>query len=322
MPQILLTNAYSPEVLKVVEALVPGGFTFTALPEATPQALMHAAPQADYFLASGRLRITADVIAAAPLLRMVQRTGVGTDGLDADALRNRQIPVYVNRGINARSVAEHTVLLVLSLLRQLIPVHTQTQNATWLKNETGLRCHSLQGKQIGLVGLGNIGTHVARMLAPFDVQRVYYKPQPLPAGAETELGVRYADWETLLATSDVICLLCPLNESTRALINRDTLARMKRGVFLVNTARGPLVNEAHLAEALHSGQVAGAALDVFEKEPLSPDADILKAPNTVLTPHVGGLTIETFTHMMSSALNNIRLFHHGQTQAIEANRWM
>ena len=322
MPRILLTNHYSAEVLKVVEALVPEGFEFSSLPGATPEALLEAAPQADYFLASGRLRINAEVLAAATHLRMVQRTGVGTDGLDADTLRARQIPVYVNRGVNARSVAEHTLMLTLAALRKLPAVHARTRMGVWRKNETGLECHSLHGKRVGLVGLGNIGKLVAQMFRPFGVELCYHKPQRLSESGERELEVHYLDLAELLKTSDVVCLLCPLNEQTRNLINRETLAMMKPGSLLVNTARGPIVNLSDLSDALHSGHLAGAALDVFEQEPISKDAPILSAPNTILTPHVGGLTIETFSTMISDAFRNIALFHQGQTHQIASSRWI
>jgi D-3-phosphoglycerate dehydrogenase len=320
MARILLTNRYAPEVLQVVQPLVPEGFTLDVLPEPGHGALLRAAPHADYFLASGRVPIDAEVVKAATRLRMVQRTGVGTDGLDRQALQQRGIPVYVNPGVNARSVAEHTVLLMLALLRNLPGVDARLRSGKWLKNETGLQMRSLEGRTVGLLGLGHIGRHVTRMLAPFGVQLHYYKPQPLSVQEEQELGVTYCQREALLREVDILCILCPLNDDTRNSLDRAALASMKPGAFLVNTARGGIVDQPALVEALRSGHLAGAAVDVFAQEPPDAEDELLKLSNTVVTPHVAGLTRETFTAMLGGALENIRRFHVGDHEAIAANK--
>ncbi|MBX2973980.1 MAG: 2-hydroxyacid dehydrogenase [Flavobacteriales bacterium] len=320
MPVILLTNRYSDEVLDAVAPLVPTGFTFRSLKTLSQEALVEAAAEADYFLASGRLRIDADVIAAAPRLRMVQRTGVGTDGLDTAALLARDIPAYVNRGVNARSVAEHTVMLLLATMRRLPAVHERTVQGGWAKNETGLSMRSLHGKAVGLLGLGNIGRIVARMLAPFGVDLRYHKPQRLSPAEEQDLNVRYQERDELLRNVDALCILCPLNAETRGMIDGQALSVMKRGAYLVNTARGGIVDEAALVAALESGHLAGVATDVYAQEPPAVDAAIRSAKNVILTPHVAGLTLEAFLTMIASALKNIERFHAGDMESLAPNR--
>lgn len=320
MPVILLTNRYGDDVLKAVAPLVPSGFTFRSLPVLSREALIAAAADADYFLASGRLPIDKEVIDAAKRLRMVQRTGVGTDGIDTQALRNRGVPAYVNKGVNARSVAEHTVMLVLAVLRRLPATHRRMSEGGWAKNETGLGMRSLQGKTVGLLGLGSIGRIVARMLAPFDVTLVYHKPRPLNEEAERELGVSYRAWDELLGTVDVLCVLCPLNDHTRGMIDARALASMKQGACIVNTARGGIVDEVALADALREGRLAGAALDVHGQEPPDADAPMRTMDNVILTPHVAGLTLETFLHMIGSAFANIERFHAGDLESLAPNR--
>ncbi len=317
MPTILLTNHYKPEVLSVVQKLVPPGFSFISLSQLSKEELIEKARQADYFLASGRLPIDSDVINAAEKLKMVQRTGVGTDGLDLALLKEKNIPVYVNKGVNAVSVAEHTVMLMLAALRRLPQIDAKVKQGIWQKNEHGLKCHSLQGKIIGLIGLGNIGVHVARMLTPFQARILYFDPQKLTVEAERNLHLEFTSLHELLTTSDIISLHCPLNDKTRKMIGKQEFDMMKKGAFIINTARGQLIDENALVEALESRHLAGAALDVFEKEPISPDSPLLKTENLVLTSHVGGLTMETFSGMIAQAFQNISSFEAGALREIE-----
>ena len=311
MPKILLTNYYKPEVLRVVSALVPNGFELISLEKVSKSELIYKAPVAEYFLASGRLSIDADVINAARKLKMVQRTGVGTDGLDLELLKKENIAVYVNKGVNAVSLAEHTIMLILAALRKLPQIDAKVKSGIWQKNEHGLQCHSLQGKTVGLIGLGNIGMEVAKMLIPFQVTILYHELHRLNKEIEERLGLINSSLADLIQQADIVSLHCSLNENNRKMIGQHELKMMKKSAFLVNTARGQLVDEVALIEALSKGHLTGAALDVFENEPISPDNPLLKLDNVVLSSHVGGLTLETFSTMIEQAFQNIKSFELG-----------
>lgn len=320
MPVILLTNRYSENVLKVVREQLPYGFEFISLENASKEALIEKAPLADYFLASGRLGIDRDAIDAATKLKMIQRTGVGTDTIDLAYLNSKGIPVYVNRGVNAVSVAEHTILLILSVLRRISEVDASVKSGIWNKNDVGISCLSLYDKTIGIIGVGNIGKNVVRMLQPFGVTILYYNRSRLSENEEKELNIHYCELNDLLKQVDILSLHCPLTPQTRGFIGPTEFKIMKKGSFIINTARGPLVDESALVSALQSGHIRGAGLDVFSKEPITKDNLLLRMNNVILTPHIGGLTLEPFSKMMRDAFENIQLYEDGQFELLESKR--
>ena len=317
MPLILLTNRYSEKVLEIVSSQVPAGFEFLSLEKADKESLISKAGEADYFLASGRLAIDKKVIEAATKLKMIQRTGVGTDTLDLARLKQKGIPVYVNAGINSFSVAEHTVLLMLAVLRRLPIVCAGVKAGKWKKNDVGMECRSLRGKTIGMIGVGKIGKAVVTMLQAFGVEILYYKVKRLTPQEEKRLNLRYCTLGSLLKQVDILSINCPLTPQTRGLISHGELASMKVGSFIINTGRGPIIDEEALVSALQSGHIAGAGLDVFSQEPPGKDNPLLVLDNVVATPHVGGLTLETFSEMMRDAFENISLFEMGKLDLIE-----
>jgi phosphoglycerate dehydrogenase-like enzyme len=320
MPVILLTNRYSDNVLRVVNEQLPIGFDFISLENAIKEALLEKAPLADYFLASGRLAIDKDVIEAASRLKMVQRTGVGTDTIDLAYLNGKGIPVYVNTGVNSVSVAEHTILLILAVLRRITAVDASVKSGKWSKNDIGISCHSLFNKTIGIIGIGNIGKNVVRMLQPFGVSIIYYDPFRLPESEEKLLNIQFCELHDLLKQVDILSLHCPLTAQTRGIIGSNEIESMKQGAFIINTARGQLISENALIAALQSGHIRGAGLDVFYKEPINPDNPLLGMNNVILTPHIGGLTLEPFSKMMRNAFENIQLFENGQYKLLESKR--
>ncbi len=313
MPTILLTNKYSPEVFQLVRSWVPEGFTLIQLDDLSQNDLVRKAPLADYFLASGRLKIDAEVIQAAVNLKMVQRTGVGTDTIDKAALADKGIPLQVNQGVNARSVAEHTLMFMLALLRRAPQIDRQVREGIWKKNETGLSCYTLEGKTVGLVGLGNIGKEVAKMLQPFRVHVLYHKTSRLSQDEEQDLQVSYESFKALLNRSDIVSLHCPLTPQTKEIINPDTICQMKKGAWLVNTARGGLVDEHALTQALESSLLSGAALDVFSSEPLPPNHKLCAQNNVIVSPHIAGLPYECYQDLMNQALTSIAKWHTTKT---------
>lgn len=311
-PIVLLTNSYSPKVLEFVKERVPEGLEFRSLEKVCRQELIEKAKDADYFLASGRLKIDREVIDAATRLRMVQRTGVGLDSIDTVYLKEKGIPLQVNPGVNARAVAEHTLMLILATLRNAAAIDRQLREGIWLKNDNGIQNFSLTGKTVGLIGLGSIGMEVVQLLKGFEVNVLYNKRTRLNSEDEQNLGIKYTDIESLISQSDIISLHCSLTAETKGVINAERLSKMKQGSVIVNTGRGALVDEKALVQALNTGHLGGAGLDVFEYEPLHKDSGIMYANRSVLSPHIGGLTNETFGEMIDKAMAAIN--NHNKTR--------
>jgi D-3-phosphoglycerate dehydrogenase len=291
------------------------------LDELSYDCLVKEAGDADYFLVSGRLPIDEGVLSVAKHLKMIQRTGVGTEMMDLEAIKRRHIPVYVNAGVNARSVAEHTLTLILSCLKRITEVNAQVHNGIWKKQITGVSTHELYGKTVGLVGMGNIGRLVASMLNAFGAKVVYTDIFRQPEEIELRLNLSFVEsLEEMLPLADVLSLHCPLTQSSAGMINARTLAKMKNGAILINTARGQLVNPDDLFDSLLSGQVSSAALDTHFEEPVPRDYKLAKLSNVILTPHIGGLSYEAFYKMMKCALENIVAFEAGCFAEIEKYR--
>lgn len=314
---ILLTNKYDEGPLAIITSAVPDGFRLVTMETAEREDLLSKAHCADYFLVSGRQKIDEELLSRAPDLRMIQRTGVGTDMIDADAVRKRNIPVYINRGVNADSVAEHTVLLMLASLRQLTRIERDVKSGIWEKQKNGVKTHELKGKTIGLIGLGAIGKKVAALAGAFGANVIYYDIFRASEDTEKEYGLVFTDMDELLKSADIISLHCPLTDETRGMMSAGQFAAMKDSAVIVNTARGGLIDTEALAKALEDGRIAGAALDVYEKEPVDPDSPILKMDNVITTPHIGGVTYESFFRMMEKAMENIRLFDEGRKEEIQ-----
>ncbi len=321
MKTILFTNKYSGRPLEILEGELPEGFRAAFLPAQTQEALQNEIAGAEYLLAGGRLKITREALDQAGSLRMIQRSGVGLDALDLDAIREKGLPLYVNQGVNAESVAEHALLLILASLRRLPEIDRNTKNGIWKKQEQGVRTEELKGKTVGIVGMGHIARILAELLRPFGVKLLYWNRSRAEEDFEQRFGLRYVGLEELLESSDVVTLHCALAPETRHLIREETIARMKPGAILVNTARGGLVDTAALAGALRNGKLSFAALDVHEQEPIPADYVLKELDNVILTPHVAGVTADSFRAMMHEAFRNIRCFEEGRLEEIEAYRY-
>lgn len=316
-PVIQITNTYKGEVLDIVKSCVPEGFEIRLLEENTEEALLSCVSDADYILASGRVKIGHTVLDNAMKLKMIQRTGVGLDSLDLEALKKHNIPLYVNKGVNSRSVAEHALLLMLASLRKLPQINSNTKNGIWDKQKQGVTTKQLSGKTVGIIGMGSIGCTLATLLKPFDTTILYVDMYPLSEEKEKELGVIRVDYDELYRKSDIISLHCPLFDDNRHLVCKTSIEQMKDGVILINTARGGLVNADDLAEAVTEGKVTAAGIDVFEPEPVNEDNPLLSLPQVITTPHIGGVTYDSFYHMMHDAMRNIELFEKGRIDEIE-----
>ena len=320
MPTILLTNCYRERPLEIISNIVPAGFKLEMLSEVSQEELIKKANLAEYFLVSGRLQINEEVLERANRLKMIQRTGVGVEGIDLEAMKHRNIPLYVNRGINSRSVAEHTLLLILSSLRNLPVINDNTKRGSWKKQEQGVITHELAGLTIGIIGMGDIGKYVSKMLKGFDVNVLYCEQKPLEREEESKLQVTQVEVDVLLAKSDIITLHCPLSDETEGIINKYSIAKMKQGVKIINTARGKLINENDVIEALKEGKISGMGLDVYANEPPE-NNELLSFENVITTPHIGGVTFESFQNMMGGALRNISKFEKGNFEEIEKYKY-
>ena len=322
MKTILLTNKYSGVPLEIVKGEVPGEFEIRFLPEQTQDALINNVSDVDYILAGGRLKISKVVLDKAKKLQMIQRSGVGLDALDLDAIKERRIPLYVNQGVNAESVAEHALLLVLACLRRLPSINLNTKNGIWKKQEQGVHTAELKGKTVGIIGMGNIAKTLVGLLKPFRVRILYYNLVQMPAEFEMENNMAFVEIEELLKSSDIVTIHCALTSETRNLINAKSVGMMKPGAILINTARGEIVDPAAVADALKTGHLSYAALDVHAMEPIPEDYPLMDTDNVILTPHIAGVTADSFRAMMHDAFRNIERFDKGELDAIAPYRYL
>lgn len=251
----------------------------------TPEELQQML-QGAWAVIAGTEKYTAQVLEAADSLKAVIRFGVGTDNFDLPAMKAKGIQVGVIS--NCNSVAEFTLTLMLGMVKNLPQLDNAARDGQWARFPMREIC----GKTVGIVGFGRIGRRLAQLLKGFDARILAYDPF-IPADAVAAAGAEPATLEQLLAESDIVTLHLPYTPENHHLIGPENLAKMKQGAYLVNTARGALVDEAALHEALVSGKLSGAALDVYESEPISRDNPLFALPNTVFTPHVAALSFET-----------------------------
>ena len=318
MPKILHTARYTGIPWEILKSVVPDGFTVETLEELSYDCLLRQVIDADYLLVSGRLPIDEGVLSSAMHLKMIQRTGVGTEMLDIEAIKKHHIPVYVNAGVNARSVAEHTLTLMLCCLKNIPQIDRKVKQGVWKKQQTGVTCNELYGKTVGLVGMGAIGKLVASYLKVFGAKVLYTDPYRLTEEQEQGQSLTYiSTYEELLPQVDILSFHCPLTPENKEMLNADTISKMKDGAIVVNTARGKLINETALYEALKNGKLRMAALDVHYEEPMYKDSPLMKLDNVILTPHIAGLSHETFRAMLSGAIDNIISFENNNFEQIK-----
>ena len=322
MKTIVLTNRYAQGPFGIVSSLVPEGFELRMPEESSYEAVSRLIPEADYLLASGRVKVDGALLDRAPRLRMIQRTGVGLDTLDLEAIKSRNLPLYVNRGVNARSVAEYALLLTLACLRKLTIAAENTKNGVWSKQAHGIQTHELSGKTVGIVGMGFIARTLVALLRPFGVKILYSDVVRAPEEFEKENGAAFVTLDELLRNADVVTLHCALTDETRSLIGKEAFDKMKPEAVLINTARGGIVDTDALADALEKGRIAFAGIDVHEKEPIPEDYRLKNLPNVILTPHIAGVTRDSFRAMMEGAFRNMSMFEAGKTAEIKEYRYL
>jgi D-3-phosphoglycerate dehydrogenase len=302
-------DRFHPEIYSAIERALPGNWTYTFAATKEPADQLAAVPEADLLFVMAAT-VPAQIISAAPKLRMIQKLGAGVDKIDLKMCEQRGIAVARLAGGNAIPVAEHALSLMLATLRRLPAVDRRTRAGEWLKEETRGINRQITGKRVGLVGFGAIGKALAKVLSGFDIELVYFDPAVPAADAERQFRIASVPLDELLETCDIVSLHLPLLPETAGLIGKERIARMKPGAVLINCARGGLVDEEALADALADGRLFGAGLDAFAKEPPI-GSRLLTMDQTVVTPHMGGATVDNFRFVIERAVANAAQYLDG-----------
>ena len=244
-------------------------------------------------------KISARIMDASKKLRVISKHGVGIDTIDTEAAAKRGIAVTAATGANAAAVAEHTWGLILACAKSIVDLNARMQAGYW--DKATHKSLELKGKTLGILGIGAIGKRVAEVGLTLGMRTLAYDPYP----ANVPAGVTPCALTMVLSEADVVTLHCPLTAENRHLINRETLALMRNGAILINTARGALVEQKALLEALRTGKLRAVALDTFETEPMSGTHEFSGIPNVILTPHIAGVTSDTYVSMGMAAAHNV-----------------
>ncbi|MEN6473803.1 MAG: 2-hydroxyacid dehydrogenase [Syntrophaceae bacterium] len=299
LPAIIISELFKPYGIESIEVIDASGFA--------PDEIVEAVKGADYIIGDYTFQrpITAAVARAAKGVKLIQQPSVGYQHIDVAACREAGIMVANTAGANTVAVAEHTIMACLSLFKNIFFAARTTAAGQWRQME--VRPLELSGKTWGFVGFGRIGRAVAERLRAFGVPMLYTDPVRLDAAVEEQLNVTFAPLNDLLKRADVVSLHCPLTPQTAGLIGRENLALMKPTAILINVARGEVIDETALAEALSAGRLGGAALDVFAVEPIDPANPMLKAAGDklLLSPHVAGVTQEAQGRIITMTIENI-----------------
>lgn len=312
--RILYNNVASEEIYGLMRAVCPPGIELVFLKHDDDSERMQKIKDCrGVVVAATPLRPS--VMEEAAALEIVQHQGVGYhDTVDTEILKKRGIRLALTSSESAtEAVAEHAVLLALAVIRRLSECDEALRTGNWYRNAVRARAQSLVGKTIGYIGMGRIGKAAAVRFASFSTSGIYFDPHVrLSEHDEKALRLVRGPLTQVINEADVVTLHLPLTKATKKLMGREQFSSMKKGAIVVNTARGGLVDEDALAEALAGGWLAGAGLDVFETEPLSEKSRLRSLPNVVMTPHVSAATRDVFKEKMQRALDNIRNYFYGR----------
>ncbi|MDW2796818.1 NAD(P)-dependent oxidoreductase [Clostridium boliviensis] len=305
---VLLESLGIPDSLlnEYAKPFIDAGHSFKAFEKNTDAKVqIEEAQDADVIMIAN-MPLSREVISACKSLKFIDVAFTGVDHVNLEAAENKHIAVSNAAGYSTEAVAELTLGLMLSLLRNVIKTDTRCREG---KTKDGLVGCELRGKTVGIIGAGAIGTRTAELCKAFGCRVLGYKRNI--SGNEPDF-MEFVSLEELLSSSDLVSLHCPLNEDSRHLINRDTIAKMKRGAFIINAARGPVVDSEALAEALNSGFLAGAGIDVFENEPPIDTAHpLLNSKNTIVTPHIAFASAESMKLRADIVFENLKKWMEG-----------
>lgn len=310
-PGLSILDTTSEEVRHVINAILGSDFSLRFAETYEREEQLALASQSE-FIWVGWPPVDGEMIRIAPNLKVIHKCGIGVDDIDIETARKRGIRVFITSGINSVPVSEMALLMMLSLLRKLSKADRSIKEGKWLKTEMRGESQHLTSKSIGIIGMGNIGKNLAKLLLGFECSVKYYDVNKLPFETEKQLQVQYSDLNHIIQSSDVVSLHLPFNQHTRYLFKYDEFKKMKKGAIFINCARGELVKEEDLIRALEEKIIAGAGLDVFENEPLSPESPLTRLDNVLLTPHIAGSTINNMHLRAQKILDNLRKFQIGE----------
>jgi phosphoglycerate dehydrogenase-like enzyme len=311
MPRIIIADNPLDD-LAVARELLPASLEAVVARPGTPE-FQAALADAVCIVGFGDPSMDDTFYRSAPGLKLVQLLSAGYDRCNIEAARRAGVPICNNGGANATAVAEHAILLMLAVARRLVWQHSNVASGRWRGNAVGdVKLYELKGRTLGIVGLGRIGKKTARLARAFGMTVQYYDIIRLTEDQADDLEVKFALFEELLRTSDIVSLHVPLTARTRRCIGAAQFRLMKPDAYLVNTCRGPVVDEAALIEALSNGTIAGAGLDVFEQEPPPPENPLFALPNVVLSAHFAGPTQENQYTRFRNAFDNCQRVIRGE----------
>jgi len=309
---VVYWNRATEDVYDVIRGQMPTGWTLVTLQGETTREWRAQIRDVDFMIVAD-WAITAEDLAAAPKLRMIHHQGVGHERIDKQALKARGVPLALCPAGTTIGVAEHTMLLILAVYKRLVVADTKMRQGIWL--QWGLRSTSFElcGKTLGLVGFGRIGQAVAKRAHTFDAKIVYHDTFiPTPPAEAKVWGVESVGLDDLLRRSDIVSVHVPMTDETRKFMNAARFAQMKRSAVFINTSRGVVVDEPALIRALQDKVIAGAGLDVFEKEPIQPENPLLTMDNVILTPHIAAGTVDALTEKMQAVFANLERCLRGE----------
>jgi len=301
--RILICDPIDPEG---IEKLKKAGYNVAFLMRR--EMLKKEIQECDVLIVRSRTKVTREIIESGKHLKLIARAGSGLDNIDLKAAEERGIAVINTPEASADSVAELTIGLMVALARKMILADSSMKQGKWLKKE--LMGFLLKGKKLGLIGLGNIGLRVARIAKAMGMKILVTKRVPPSPELLKSLEAEFLPLDELLRQSDIVSIHVPLSKETRNMIDAEEIGKMKDGAFLINTSRGEIVNEKALLNALRSGKLGGAALDVYSVEPPE-NLELIKQPNVICTPHIGAQTVEAQREASIRLAEKIIRFLHG-----------
>ncbi len=314
VPKISVLDVMAPDVQAEILDLAGSDFKVRFATSTDRAELLDLVSDCD-FLLIGPGPVPAELLERCARVRLIQKWGVGVDKVDLDAARRLRIPLAIAAGSNAAPVSELTLGLMIAVNRRMIFADRLTRAGEWPRPVMRSSCLQLDGHTVGLLGFGAIARMTARRLSSFDVRVLYHSNRRADSETEQALRAQKVPLDQLLAESDILSIHVPLNAETHHMINAAAIAKMKPSAIIINTARGSVVDEAALYEALASGRLRGAGLDVFEDEPPAPDNPLLKLENVVVMPHAGGGVFNNVRRVMGHSLDNMRKVMAGEPLA-------
>jgi glyoxylate reductase/D-3-phosphoglycerate dehydrogenase len=298
------------DTLSMVDDIAPSGYEIVKVAPGSPQCT-EALKSADYLVGFVDMLVKDSLYAGAPKLKLIQLLSAGYDRADLAAARKAKVPISNNGGANSVAVSEHALLLMLAVSRKLIQQHANVTGGRWRGNSVP-KVNELRGKTLGIIGLGTIGKKTARLAQAFGVIVTYYDIARITEAEEDALNVRFRLLPEIVSKSDIVSLHVPLNDTTRHLLGAAELARMKPSTIIVNTSRGPVIDEKAMHAALAAGKIGGAGLDVFDEEPPPANNPLFTLDNVVLTAHLAGPTWESNEARLRNGFDNVQRVARGE----------